>query len=131
MISLASYPTRKKSLIDDQLYGQIDKAVSIKPTRKVTTTPISLHRKIALQHEKPVEMQLPTANTMKYEYIEDDEKEISKLGESIAGSAPDDFLEGHSPNIAARSAMFEFLSDKVYNLILHQLRARSFGLLNV
>jgi hypothetical protein len=129
MISLASYPTRNKSLIDDQLYGQIDKAVSRKPTRKVTTTPISLNRKIApqtsQQYDISVETQLPTADIVEYESIEYDEKEISKLDESIAESTPDDFVEGHSPNIAARSAMFEFLSDNMGSLQSDTVSAES------
>lgn len=120
MISLASYPARNKSSIDDQLFGQIDKAVSIKPTRKVPNTPINLNRKVApqisQQHDKSLDMQLPGADLKEYGSIGYKEKDICKRDESTVETAPDDLLEGHSPNIAARSAMFEFLSDNMGSL---------------
>lgn len=129
MLSLASYPTRSKSLIDDQLFGQIDKAVSIKPTRKLTNTPINIHRKIAphasQQLDKSVETQVPSIKILEHESVACEEKENSKLDESFAESVPDDFIENHSPNIAARSAMFEFLSDNMGSLQSHTVAAES------
>lgn len=115
-------------MLGDQLGEFIEKAAIIKPTSKAINVAANFNKRIAPQLDQRGEVCLNSESSIiETAMTRDDSEAMSQIhiADEEDCHSSDLHVPQNNPNIAARSAMFEFLSDNMNSLQTEIVQAES------